>query len=130
MLDTPFCSSDLCVILKRIEIYSNVPRRAKYIEEMSSSKTSDSEASAYYESAGEATFKFEVLCSQGPFVEIERPKFHRVAVEDIDMRSIGPIGASLHKIGDDAGREWQIEETPKSLFDLPPGFIDTKEPEI
>ena len=127
LLDTPYGKSDLNVIIKRIEIYSNVPRRNRHIGDLSSSRTSESTVSAKYLNSGEARLDFSIISSQGPSVIIDPPKFHRIVIDDVDMRSVGPIGSSMHKIGEDLGREYSPKTMPEPLLDLPPGFITQRE---
>lgn len=119
LLDTPYRKSDLNVIIRRIEIFPEV-------------EVSNIKPPAYVPppaeeivKSGVSKFNFEIMASQEAVVEIEPPEFYRVSTETVDMRAIGPISSSSHRTGQDFGSELP-EVFPAPLFDLPPGFIETR----
>jgi hypothetical protein len=129
ILDTPYGKSDLHIILRRVEIYSDTPKRARSRNEQSSSRTSESSQTnpIEIEKNGMARLDFDIFGVKGATVDIMPPTLHRVAIEDVDMRAVGPSGASIHKNGLDLGAEGS-ETLPAPLFDLPPGFTEVREP--
>lgn len=128
LLDTPYRKSDLHAIIRRIEIYRNVPKKATPNENQSSSSSSNSSQSdpVKFLNKGSASLDFEVFSSRGPNIKLEKPNFHRVVIDKVDMRAVGPVGSSLHKIGEDSGEKVNSQILPAPLLDLPPGFTETR----
>ena len=115
ILDTPKQSSDLSATIRRIEIYGlYLDAKSPEVSEINNPQH------------GSLDFSFDICGIKKANIFFDSIKFKRVVSTLADLLAVGPIGSSLHYLGEDLGKEIS-NEYPKRILDLPIGFIEVKE---
>ena len=79
---------------------------------------------------GNANLSFDFVGYTGPQVRIAEVEFFLVEQRDIDLLAIQLPGGEQQAWGEDAGKVETVAAQPMATKNLPPGFIQVKEPEL